>query len=31
MTPLHLTSMADAVRMLRTGSIKPIELVVVKS
>ena len=27
MTPLHLTSMADAVRMLRTGSIKPIELV----
>ena len=27
MTPLHFTSMADAVRMLRTGSIKPIELV----
>ena len=27
MRPLHFTSMADAVRMLRTGSIKPIELV----
>ena len=27
MTSLHLISMADAVRMLSTGSIKPIELV----
>jgi aspartyl-tRNA(Asn)/glutamyl-tRNA(Gln) amidotransferase subunit A len=27
MTPLHFTSMADAVRMLKTGFIKPIDLV----